>query len=570
MLIVALAGVGLFAWQIARTTLEMARASDAASSLLQQVAAGEADAARQSMTILQVSAENARGASDGPLWSIAAWAPWLGDDVDALRVLARETDRIAREAVPPVMDVAEDVTLDALSPRDGRFDLENLEAVRPQVTDAAEVLVAARTEVAAIDSEALIGRLRVPVRRLQDAVDAAATATDVARQAGDLLPSMLGADGSRRYLLIVQNNAEARSLGGIPGSWAVLQARDGQVRMTRQGSAMDIPPVDEAPEPVPEAEAAVYPSVTATDFRDTTIDADFPSAARYAAALATDAVGGRFDGVVSIDPVALSFLLDGNGSLALDDGTVLTSGTAIDELLNGVYERYADDPEAQNEVFEDAARRIFDAFIGGVGDARATLRGLTRAAAENRLMVWSRDEAEQRRIAGTQLAGQLRTDADEAAVGVFLNDASGSKMQYFLEATSTLQARRCLDGAAQELRLTTSLTSSLGREAQLPASIQGRARGLEPGQQRFNVRIVVPPGGEVEELQVDGESVPVAGGRLGDREVAIVPVVLGPQQTATITTTVTTGDGQTGAPVLTTTPGVRPSPNDVRTASACG
>ena len=59
------------------------------------------------------------------------------------------------------------------------------------------------------------------------------------------------------------------------------------------------------------------------------------------------------------------------------------------------------------------------------------------------------------------------------------------------------------------------------------------------------------------------------GGPLGDRRVAIVPVVLAGQQSVTISATMRSGRGQTGDPVLTTTPGIEQSANDVRVRSAC-
>ncbi len=52
--------------------------------------------------------------------------------------------------------------------------------------------------------------------------------TATAARAVRLLPPMLGADGPREYLLLVQNNAEQRATGGIPGSVVqlLLNARE--------------------------------------------------------------------------------------------------------------------------------------------------------------------------------------------------------------------------------------------------------------------------------------------------------------------------------------------------------
>ena len=56
------------------------------------------------------------------------------------------------------------------------------------------------------------------------------------------MPSMLGANGTRRYLLLVQNNAEIRPTGGIAGSFAILKADKGKLSMGKQGSIQDLLP----------------------------------------------------------------------------------------------------------------------------------------------------------------------------------------------------------------------------------------------------------------------------------------------------------------------------------------
>jgi hypothetical protein len=49
-----------------------------------------------------------------------------------------------------------------------------------------------------------------------------------------------------------------------------------------------------------------------------------------------------------------------------------------------------------------------------------------------------------------------------------------------------------------------------------------------------------------------------------------VPLTLRAGESVDLTVTMRTGDGQTGDPVLTSTPGIRAEPNDVRVRSACG
>ncbi len=82
--------------------------------------------------------------------------------------------------------------------------------------------------------------LRGPVSTIQTKIDDAKSAADSANLAAKLLPDMLGQKGTRRYLLLVQNNAEIRSTGGIPGSFAILKAKNGKLSMGFQGSYQDL------------------------------------------------------------------------------------------------------------------------------------------------------------------------------------------------------------------------------------------------------------------------------------------------------------------------------------------
>lgn len=556
-------------WQGVRATILLSRASDQSQLLLAQVAQGDADGARRTSSVLIEAAGRAHASTDGPLWAAFSRVPLLGDDVDALRVVSREVDRVAAEAVPTVVDVTAQVGLDAFSPRDGRIEIENLRAVAPRLAGPRAALEQAAEGVGGIESQKLVGRLQAPVRRLQGSLTGAASAARIADTAASLLPDMLGGQERRRYLLLIQNNAEIRSLGGIPGSFAVIEANRGTVRMRTQGSAIDVPPNSTPRLRVPEDQLGAVSVTAASDLRNTTSVPDFPQAAALASSLVGEELDTRFDGVVSVDPVTLGYLLQGLGPVTLEDGTQLTAENAVDELLNGVYRRYATDLLAQDAVFEDAARRIFDAFVEGDGATQPVLESLVRAAVDNRVLVWSADEEEQRRIRSTGVAGGLSQTQDRAHVGVYLDDSKGAKLQYYLDASSTLRSVRCVDDRAQVLTLRTRLTSTAPDDP-LPVSITGlELPGLAPADQRLSVRIVAPAGGVFERVRLGDTERTASGGRIGDRRVTVVPVTLRAGESVDLEVQLRSGDGQTGDAVLSTTPGITAAANDVRVRSTC-
>ena len=174
-------------------------------------------------------------------------------------------------------------------------------------------------------------------------------------------------------------------------------------------------------------------------------------------------------------------------------------------LLNTVYLQIQD-PAAQDVVFQDVARAVFDRVTGGVGSPRVLLQGLQRAAEQHRVYVHSFHGEEQQVLAGTAIAGELPTDPEESPqVGVYLNDNTGSKMSFYLRNQATVSAQTCVDGV-QTLAGTANLTSLAPVDGSLPASVTGGGLyGIPAGAQLVALRIYGPVGGTIEDVEIDGE-----------------------------------------------------------------
>jgi len=569
--IVVVAGL-LFTWEAFRAYSSIQEAEDRADMLRENIVEGDVDAARRSFERLDDSTSRARNSTDGPLWWLGAHVPVLGRNVDAVRTVSREIDEVVDEVLPGVVEVADKVRLETYRPKDGRFDLAAVAEAAPVMVKADEVLTAASRDVGEIDAEGLIGPLQTPMRQLQALFQSTAVAASAADDAARLLPGMIGADGTKRkYLLLILNNAEARSLSGMPGSFAVISAKDGKLTMGRQGGILDLRPLKK---PAPGAKLSrdekflVQSSVT-RDIRNTAIHPDFPRAAELSAAIAGKRWKGKYDGVIGVDPVTLGYMLNGLGPIAVGDGITLNSRNAVAQMLNGVYLKYPTDAEKQDAVFENAARRIFEATVAGSGNSVSVIRALVRGVTERRLMLWSRHDDEQKRLLASGIANAFSNSSGRPQVGVFVNDNQGSKMTYYLAMGTTVRSQQCFDGFSQELRTTTTLVSNApGNARRLPFSIVGIGPFVSPGNIKLGVMIAGPKGGTIESMTVDGQPAPTGGSRYQGRPVAKVPRELPPGQNSIIQTTMRTAAATPGDPELRTTPGVLPNA-DRAGPSAC-
>jgi hypothetical protein len=562
--------IGVTTWEAFRAVSSISEAEQTSEVLTDDIVEGDVDAARVSLEKLDESTSRAANSTNGPIWWLGAHVPLLGRNVDALRTAAREIDQVTDEALPGIVDVADKVRLETFRPKDGRLDLAAVAEAAPAIARADEVLADANRDIAAFDVDGLISPVREPMSQLQAKFDSTATAAGAANEATKLLPSMLAADGKKRvYLLMIMNNAEVRSLAGMPGSVAEITAKSGVVKMEDQGGIQDIKPLKKPPSKLTEAEQGVFQTSAATDMRDTAVVPHFPRAAELTAAVVGERWKEKYDGVISVDPVSMGYLLAGLGPVAIGDGETISASNAVATLLNRVYLKYPTDAVKQDDVFEVAAKRIFDAMVDGQGDSVSVVRALVRGVAERRIMVWSRDQGEQERIQSGFLSGSLNTGSGRPQVGVFVNDGAGSKMEYYLAMDTRVRSEQCLDNGAQELKVTTTLLNNApANAARLPFSVTGFGDNVTRGHMLLPTMIIGPRGGSIVSMTVDGQPAPNGGAKYLGRPVATVTRQLPPGQSSTIVTVMRTSALSPGDPELRTTPGVVANADSVE-PSAC-
>ena len=366
----------------------------------------------------------------------------MGDDASGVRAVAEVVSDLGADGVEPMVQASDG--LDRLAPRDARIDVDALLELRDPVAQASTALSAASARLAEEDPAGYVGRFKTKYRELAAVVRDADHALSSVDTALTVLPTMLGADGPRNHLLIFQNNAEIRATGGLPGAVTLATARDGKIELVRQVAANSFTRRTQPVLPLTDAEKRLY-GLLGTFMLNATFTPDFPRAAELIKARWEREQPETIDSVVSLDPVALSYVLKATGPVAVRD-VELTADNVVDELLHEVYLRY-EDPAEQDEFFREVARTTFDRISTGGGDVRALMSGLARGADEGRVYVHSFDEAEQQALAGSDVAGEFVTDAAaDPQVTVTLNDLTMSKMSYFLDYDVSVTATHCGGG----------------------------------------------------------------------------------------------------------------------------
>ncbi|KQY60559.1 hypothetical protein ASD11_14070 [Aeromicrobium sp. Root495] len=570
--VVVVAGVAcgvLLARDVSTAKQALNDATVQAKTLQQQLSDGDNASARTTLRGLQKTTGTAVDHTDGPLWSISAHLPVVGRSVEAVQVATTSVQDIAQRGIGPLLSTSRSLDSSLFKPTDGRFDLTAFAGLAKPVSTASTVLTENRRRLDAIDPDDLLSAVRGPIADLKAKVATAQRGASAADVALRLAPTMLGGDGKRTYLLLFQNNAEARTTGGIPGAVALVEADRGRLSLDDDVSRDDIPFFAKPVVKLTRGEKTTVGTTIGTDLRDVNLTPSFPRTAQLARAMAEKALDRPIDGVVSVDPVALSYALRGTGPVKVADSTTLTDKNAVDVLLNEVYARYPD-PEVQDAFFETSAGAIFKQVLDGRGDPRKILSGLNQAAREHRVLIWSRTKAEQATLSPSTVGGSLQGDEGVPRVGMYINDATSSKMQYYLRTSSQLKATRCSADGRQTMSVSTTYRSTAPADASdLPEYIVGPGKHSPTGTQRLGVLVALPAGAEPSQLLIDGKRRIFGRGGLEGRPIIRTSILLEPGDSITVSVEFTSGKDQRARPVLDLTPGVVPLDNGRRVSSAC-
>ncbi|MCQ2001771.1 DUF4012 domain-containing protein [Arthrobacter zhaoxinii] len=542
------AGIGLVARQVLAVRTDLETVFALVPSLRADLGASNYDGANQAAAQIQDSTASARSIVTGPLWKAAAAVPLIGANFAAVAEVAVSADDVAAHAISPLVDRYKSLDWATLTPTDGRIDVSQVKDAEPSISTAANTVRMSHDRLKSIDLSRLRPEIADPIRSATEQLGSVSTTLGTASSAAQLLPEMLGTNGERNYLVLVQNSAETRATGGIPGALAMLTTDDGRISLSDQSSAAAIEAFKPALE-VDEEEERLYTARLGTQMQNVNLTPHFPTAAETAKRMWEGRHPGQIvDGVLALDPVVLGHLLEATGPVDLADPSVvelvggtqlpisLTKDNVVNTLLSDVY-REIEEPAAQDAYFAAVAARVFSAFTGGQGDSKQLISALGTSVQENRLYLWSSIKNEQDIISSTALAGSVTgPTAGGATFGAYFNDGTGAKMDYYASRTAQLMQTCDADGYSRyTVQLKVANTAPEDAATSLPAYVTGDGVfGVEPGHFRTNYVVYGPAQSLVEAAQINGNSVAFGAGKHGQRPVGTVTLELAPGETAVI------------------------------------
>lgn len=521
-----------------------------AASLLPQlkdeVLRRDSAAAGKTVETLRVHTAKAREATADPLWRLATALPWVGTNLRAATEVATTADDVATLGAAPLVGVLESLDWKSLTPSEGGIDLGPLASASPAIESASNAVQQSSERLNTIESANLLPQISEPLEQARTQLASLRTGLRTAADFASLAPSMLGTENPRHYLLLVENNAEIRATGGIPGALAVLSVDKGHLTLGPQSSATRLgsftPPVAMDPE-----QQDIYSARLGKFMQDANLTPDFPSAAGTAQAMWEREFGHRVDGVISIDPVALGYILEATGPVQLTDPHIvatageslpvqLTARNVVQTLLSDVYKEIAQ-PELQDVYFAGVAKSVFATLASGVGDDKLLVDGVAKGTAERRILLWSSSPEEQGIISRYAVSGSVSgPSVSPAQFGVYFNDGTGAKMDYYVKRSVQLVKECPRDGYEQTtVRITSTNTAPADAATSLPAYVTGGGVfGVPPGSVQTNIVAYGPVQSNVETAKLDGQKTEFAPHLHSSRPVGVLAIRLAPGESKTV------------------------------------
>lgn len=519
----------------AKSNLEQAR--DSAQQAKEALLEGNTEAASQLADDALLRAQAARDATHSLAWNIVAGVPWLGSPFKTGQQVTDVVLGLAADVLRPAADVGVAISPERLY-RDGRVDVDLLRRQEPQLSELSTNATRLNSDAAAIADPRYVSLMSDARTELQSQISSITSVIENAALAARLVPSMMGADGPRTYFMGFQTNAEARGTGGLLGGYGILRFDNGVPTVDTLAPNTDLAGALTAVDLGLEYDQQYGYAQPFTDFRNSNLSPHFPYAAQIWKGMFAEQTGVEVDGVIVIDPIALSYILGAVGPVTMPDGEVISRENVVELTESTAYSRFPTDQVARKQYLQDIANAVVTKMTGSVRSPRQLVDALGKALSERRIAVWSASPAEQELLEQTSLAHVLPGDEAPYA-GVVINNLGGNKLDYYLKTDIEYAADNC-DSDTRASTVNVKLTNTVP-DAPLPDYVVD-APGLAPellievprGTNITSVRLFATQGAELSSAILNGERVPAIVNTERGHPVFEVQVIIPPGQSADV------------------------------------
>jgi hypothetical protein len=221
-----------------------------------------------------------------------------------------------------------------------------------------------------------------------------------------LLPAFLGADGPKTYFLALQNNSDLRATGGAVLAYGFLRVIDGKFDLLENGRIIDIDQPYGFDVAVPASLQWYLDNVPKQYARIANINwsPDFPADSSAWEKLVPAATQQHLDGVIAIDPVAISYLLGSHRFRVPEYPGDINGDNVVQVIEKDQYLLDRKDQKALTSALIDGAWQI----LRKLNPIAKAVPQLGKAITEKRMQIWLADPKQQELIQTLKWDGSLK------------------------------------------------------------------------------------------------------------------------------------------------------------------
>lgn len=431
-----------------------------------------------------------------PKASILRLLPVASQNYWALATSINHGGVIAKEAARTL----ETVDLETLRLRQGDFDLSLLSDMAPQLERTAKSLEMALSDVTESKSQWLLPPVARPVQSLLNQIERVNPHAQLATQAAQNVPAILGEQSPRRYLVIFGSPSESREFGGFVGGYALLDVDNGRLRLLDSGGSGEL--VETArkgsiaePETYPIEYMNVNPDVWPQNL---TASPNIDVLLRGIREIFTTNLGGKeIDGMIYMDPYSLAALTELTGPIPVPGTGSELSGDAIARYL--IYDQYHyfdtrhERFTSMSSVAQTTLQKIMEVELPGPERLSAVLEPMARSG---RLQMITTEPEENDFLTNVKLQRQFSAPIGAETLAVIQTNGTASKLDAYLYRKIDYEFNVDVLGRV-------NIVGNVTLETEIADDVHPYTLGTSDGRHRVLLSVYSPH--QLDSVTIDGE-----------------------------------------------------------------
>ena len=506
---------------------------------LRQLRSGDTAQAADTFRKAAVELDDANSIVGGPWTQPARLVPFVAQHRNAVTGIVNDAAASANAAA----DALAVIRVDQLRVVNGQIDVSAIAALADPMRKLSVAVQQMSSTLDNSDSPWLFAPFQDRLDVARGKLNSAKLQTLAGQSAAAYGPAMLGANGPRKYLVAFTSAGEARGQSGLVGNWAELTIDNGRLSETGFGRTSKLidgirssPPfalvadTDFLDRYAPYGARDGNGNVTDKFWSNVTMSPDTPSVGAAMAQMYAQGGLGQLDGVFILDTNGLAALLKVTGPIKVDGiEQPFTADTLQDFLL---FDQYKEAEDVRRDQLEAIAKATVTEFLSADLPVPEKLaHELGPATTEGHIVGWAKRPEEQELLVRIGMSGRLPQPDGRDGLAVVNNNASGNKIDSFLERSQTYTARYDEGSGVVSGELTVTLNNAAPPDG-FPDYVIGSLVGLPKGTNRSLLTIYSPLNASA--MTLDGQQVSFTSGTERGWNTFTFSLDLGPGEVKTI------------------------------------